>query len=134
MSEQLKFMICDDSRTQRSYIINALDQYDIEFMESSNGKEFITFLDLHEGEFDLCTLDINMEELDGIETLEKLQTMSIKLPPIIIVTTENNKMMVVKAIQMDVEGYLCKPFKPEQLTEQVQSILSQNNKKLCQKD
>jgi two-component system, chemotaxis family, protein-glutamate methylesterase/glutaminase len=78
LTKKLRILIIDDSALFRQKIQLALK--DCEYVEivgtASNGK--IAVDKMSSGEIDLCTLDMEMPELDGLETLKSMREKGIK--------------------------------------------------------
>lgn len=69
-------------------------------------------------------LDIDMPEMTGFEVLaamkEKPETSSI---PVIMLTAQKTKADVGKAIELGVDDYVVKPFRPAELLERIKTHL-----------
>ena len=74
---------------------------------------------------DLILLDINMPEIDGYETLEKLKT-DVRFTdiPVIFLTSQNNKESIIKAMSLGAVDYLTKPFSVPNLVECIECQLN----------
>ena len=76
-----RIAICDDERQFRKRIHDILIEYmnenDIlyEIDEFESGKDFIS-LDINLAKYDIVFLDVNMDELDGMETAQKIRKVS----------------------------------------------------------
>lgn len=79
MSEEIKVLIVDDSRIFRNFIAQALLEDDsIKVIGSVfNGKKAIEFIRDKEWP-DVVTLDIEMPELNGIETLKEINKLNLE--------------------------------------------------------
>ena len=67
---------------------------------------------------DLVLLDIEMPKLNGIETFERMQKFSVKIP-VIFLTASGDKDDVMSAIKLGAVNYLKKPFLPQELLKRV---------------
>ena len=100
----LRIGICDDSADARialkAALERALDRRKGEgaFFEFSSGEGLLRWLEKHAGELDMAFLDIEMGELDGMETARRLRA-------------------VFDGYSVGALGYLMKPPKPERLDE-----------------
>ena len=76
-----RIAICDDERQFRKRIHDILIEYmnenDIlyEIDEFESGKDFIS-LGINLAKYDIVFLDVNMDELDGMETAQKIRKVS----------------------------------------------------------
>jgi len=117
-----KVLVVDDSSTLRRVVSEALSVFEFEIQEADNGHRA---WDCLEGsDFDLVILDWVMPEMDGYELFNKMQEVEkLKKIPVIMLTAENNKDMVLKAIRAGVKHYLTKPFTQENLLARVLQVL-----------
>jgi len=80
--------------------------------EASSGQEAITLaLKLQP---DLITLDLNMQGMDGLETLKIMRDKGVDAR-IIMLTVSDNDEDVVEAIRSGADGYLLKDMDPEEI-------------------
>ena len=84
--------------------------------EASSGKDAIALA--AEYDPDLIVLDLNMQGMDGIETLKQLRDSGVT-SRIIMLTVSDADDDVVAAITNGADGYLLKDMEPEQLLEQI---------------
>lgn len=84
--------------------------------EASSGMDAIALAAEHDP--DLIVLDLNMQGMDGIETLKKLRDSGVT-SRIIMLTVSDADDDVVAAITNGADGYLLKDMEPEQLLEQI---------------
>ncbi len=85
-----------------------------------NGFEALGFL--KQQQVDLLFLDINMDELTGLQLLESLE----KKPAVIITTAHND--YALKGYELNVTDYLLKPFGIERLIQAVEKVFLQLRK------
>jgi two-component system, chemotaxis family, response regulator Rcp1 len=72
---------------------------------------------------DLILLDLNMPRMDGRETLEEIKKdVSLKLIPVVILTTSDSDEDVVKTYTLGASCYITKPVGLEQFSKVVHSI------------
>lgn len=74
---------------------------------------------IHEQSIDLLFIDIEMKELNGIETLTKIRTFNSKLI-VVFVTAHRN--YTEEAIKLNVFNYLLKPIERLELWETIKNI------------
>lgn len=88
--------------------------------EASNGDDAIKLgVDLDP---DLILLDLNMQGMDGLETLSKLREEGVT-SRIVMLTVSDADEDVLEAISRGADGYLLKDMEPEALLEQIQRAL-----------
>lgn len=71
---------------------------------------------------DLILLDLNMQGMDGLETLEKLRAAGVT-SRIVMLTVSDADEDVIAAISKGADGYLLKDMEPEQLLDQIERAL-----------
>lgn len=89
--------------------------------EAGSGAEALEMVS--ETEPDLIILDLNMQGMDGLETLKRLRDEGIT-SRIIMLTVSDSNDDVIKAISQGADGYLLKDSDPEELLEQIKKAAS----------
>ena len=113
-----KVLIVDDNTTNIKFIADTLKELEyISIVFATNGYKAIEIVKSQE--IDLILMDINMPELDGFETVKKMDT-SI---PVIYVTALDDKKSVLKAFDNKGVDYITKPFYPQELISRVTTHL-----------
>lgn len=116
----LRIGICDDSADARialrAALERALDRRKGEgtFFEFSSGEGLLRWVEKHAGELDLVFLDIEMGELDGMETARRLRLADEGLQ-LVFVTGYTD--YVFDGYSVGALGYLMKPPQPDRLDE-----------------
>ena len=87
---------------------------------AGNGK--IAVEKLKKQDFDLVLMDIQMPEMNGIEATQAIRKFS--QIPIIALTANASKQEADKCIKEGMNGYLSKPFKPEDLYQKIMESLT----------
>lgn len=72
---------------------------------------------------DLIILDLNMQGMDGLETLKRLRDEGVT-SRIVMLTVSDSNDDVIKAISLGADGYLLKDSDPEELLEQIKKAAS----------
>lgn len=114
MNPVKKILYADDDLDDKTWVseANRMLNYslDIEFVE--NGREVFEWLDRFKDLPSLIVLDLNMPELDGRQTLQKLKSSAAyKDIPVVIVTTSSNKVDIEICKRLGANLYLVKPDK-----------------------
>ena len=125
--EKDRVFIVDDVESIRTDLKNILKEIGfLNIREAEDGKTALEDLKVHAmlGEpYDLIFLDINMPEINGIQLLKMLRSMNVYSKiPVFIISTENNKDSVVKAISNGATNYILKPYSPRVVAEKVLKI------------
>jgi len=120
MSE-LRTLIVDDSSVMRKIVERSLRQAGLDplvVLEAGSGSEALDLLKAQK--VDLILTDINMPSMDGLEFLRQLRAQNLAPGvPVVMITTESSMKFVQQAIQAGAQGYIRKPFTPEQVKEHV---------------
>ena len=73
---------------------------------------------------DLILLDINMPHLDGYQVMEQLKALNDPLlPPIVILTAQNGKDYLLRALAAGARDFITKPFDRNELLMRVRNLL-----------
>ena len=73
---------------------------------------------------DLILMDIQMPEISGMEALEALKIHRPQIP-VLMVSASTAPDVAVRAKEKGAEGFLLKPFEPEELMQRVNAILGE---------
>jgi two-component system cell cycle response regulator len=119
---QLKILTVDDSRAVRIIVKKAFKTYNVELIEAANGVEGLAAASKETP--DLILLDVTMPVMDGVEMLTKLKAdPGLKNIPVVMLTAEAGREMVLKIAKLGIRDYIVKPFKEDVLTEKVGRII-----------
>jgi PAS domain S-box-containing protein len=107
-----KVLVVDDEKALRTGVKRLLEMENYEVTTAENGTEGIKLGT--ETEFDLAVIDLKMPDFDGIEVLKKIKK---KFPNTIcyIATAYASYETAVEATRLGAQGYIPKPFPPEEL-------------------
>ena len=114
-------LIVDDSSVMRKIVERSLRQAGIslgEVLEASSGVEALKLLGNRR--VDLILSDINMPNMDGLEFLRQLRAQNLAPDvPVVMITTESSEEHVRDAIAAGAQGYIRKPFTPDQVKDRI---------------
>jgi two-component system, chemotaxis family, chemotaxis protein CheY len=123
--KKVSVLIVDDSAVMRKIVERSLRQAGIELervMEADSGASALAVI--HQNLPDMIFSDVNMPTMDGIEFIRQLQGMeSAKGVPVVMITTEGSQTRVMEALSLGAQGYIRKPFTPDQVRAQVVPLL-----------
>ena len=116
-----KILVVDDAKFTRNRISQPLVEAGFEVIQAKNGEEG---LKLFEEQQPQCILtDLLMPVIDGLELIATLRKRGSDVP-IIVVTADIQKTTREKCDELGINGFLTKPFQPEQILEQVEQAVS----------
>jgi two-component system, chemotaxis family, chemotaxis protein CheY len=122
----LTVLIVDDSSVMRKIVERALRQAGLELskvIEAGSGREALTALGRERVQ--LIVSDINMPNMDGLEFLRQVQSQSLaRGAPVVMITTESGEEHVRQALAAGAQGYIRKPFTPDQVRDRVLPLLT----------
>ncbi len=110
----------DDSRAVRTIVSKQVKELGFEVLEAEDGEQGLC--KLKEVVVDLILLDVTMPVLDGPGMLAKLRESGNKTP-VIMLTSESKRSVVAGAMQLGINDYILKPFKPEELRQKILGVL-----------
>jgi len=116
-------LIIDDHPLLRRGISNlvSMDQSFQVVAEASNGTEGLEFaLSLKP---DIILLDLNMEVMDGLQTLKALKATELD-SRIVILTVSDNEKDVVATLRAGADGYLLKDMEPEDMLARLHQVVN----------
>lgn len=111
----MRILIAEDDAASRKLLSAVLERYGYEVIATSNGLEAVEVMRQPNAP-DLVISDWMMPELDGIELVRRLRTISRPLPPyVIMLTTKGERTDIVAGLEAGADDYLVKPFDHDEL-------------------
>ncbi|MCY6482871.1 response regulator [Clostridium aestuarii] len=116
----MKILSVDDSAIIRKIMKMAVEVIEYDFLEAADGEDALKIIEQEYKDIALILLDWNMPGIDGFELLSKLKVEDrFKNIPVMMVTTESEKLNIIKAIQAGAIHYVIKPFTMEEVTKKM---------------
>jgi len=123
-----RVLVVDDSLSMRSVIKKTIRATGIEvdeFYEAANGIEAIDVLKTHW--IDIILIDYNMPGMDGMELLLEIKKDELlKTVPIVVTSVEGSQKRIGEFLENGADGYIKKPFTPEEAREKLSKVLGVN--------
>lgn len=109
-------LIGEDEPVQRKMLATLLTKkLGYKVVAAENGKEVLRQVERSNiGDISVVLLDLNMPEMDGLETLKALRQYRPDLP-VLILTAQDDTALAVQAIKAGASDFIIKPAHPEQL-------------------
>jgi DNA-binding response OmpR family regulator len=115
-----RILTVDDSKAIRSIVGRQVTEIGFDVDEAEDG--LLGLAKLEEVEYDLVILDVTMPNLDGPGMLAKMREQGNKTP-VLMLTSESKRSVMVDVMKSGIEDYILKPFKPEELKAKVLKVL-----------
>jgi two-component system chemotaxis response regulator CheY len=118
-----RVLIVDDSNLTRIRLRKLLEKMGHEIVaEATDGLEGIKKYQVNKP--DLVTMDINMPEMNGVESLKGIREVDPDAA-VIMISTEGQERLIQEVISHGAKYFIIKPFKPMQLLSVVRSVLEE---------
>lgn len=122
MDDKIKILIVDDHQIVLDGLVSLLLPENIFHIQTANnGKEGLRLSD--KNDFDIYLIDISMPVMDGIE-MSKTLLQKKPAAKIIILTTHNDKEIIVEMLHIGVSGYVVKNSSKQELLTAIQKVKS----------
>jgi len=122
-------LIVDDSLPMRGVLkkpLRAAGYGASEFLEADNGESALEVLAAEH--VDIVISDFNMPVMNGLDMLKAMQaTQGMGNIPVIVISTEGSIEKVTQIIDQGADGYVKKPFSPEQIRDLLIELLGEPN-------
>ena len=129
MGTKQQILAVDDNSISLATIEQELEGR-FEVIPINSGIRALQYLKKEEQKPDLILLDIQMAIKDGIETLKEIREMkNCQDIPVIMLTSNANKQMVLTSSKLKISDYVLKPFKKRELSERVGAVLKKTSEK-----
>lgn len=120
-----RILIIDDDEFSRSILRGILEcEPTLEIIEADNGQKALDHL--CDGlRPDLCLVDLVMPEVGGIELIRRIRRdPTLRTLRVAVASGSRNKDQIVALAQLNISGYLLKPFDPSKTLATVQQLLA----------
>lgn len=118
----MRILVVDDMSSMRSIMLHMLKSLGhIDNDEAVNGIQALKML--RSNHYDLLITDLHMPNLDGRQLLEKVRNdEKLHNLPVLMVTCEDDRKVVMSLIAKQVTGFMVKPFNLSALKKQLDWI------------
>jgi two-component system chemotaxis response regulator CheY len=107
-------LVVDDSAVLRIQAGRALTNAGFKVIEAVDGVDGLSKLSAN-SDVALIVCDLNMPRMSGIEFVEALANKGEKFPPIVMLTTEGEPLLIKRALASGARAWMTKPFKADML-------------------
>jgi CheY-like chemotaxis protein/HPt (histidine-containing phosphotransfer) domain-containing protein len=126
-SRSLHVLLAEDNRVNQAVAVRMLERMGHFSVVANNGHEALALLAAQS--FDLVLMDVQMPEMDGLMTTEKIRESERQTQmhmPIIAMTAYAMKGDRERCLEKGMDGYLAKPINRRELEEAIASVVHQS--------
>lgn len=119
-----KHILVVDDMVSNLKALNGILQEDYRVSVVKSGKQTLSFLEKNMP--NLILMDIDMPEMDGVDTVKRIHEIyGEDAVPVIFVTSLSDKETVNRCRQVHAKDYIVKPFKPVYILERIELVLEE---------
>lgn len=119
-TKPLTLLYVEDDELIYKNTITIFERFFDNIIFAENGEEGLSKFE--ENSIDIIISDINMPVMDGITMMEKIKQKGSSVPSVLL-TAHNEKRFLEEAKRLQIEGYLLKPIKLNNLLELFKEII-----------
>lgn len=117
-----KILSIDDSKAVHAFLKECLKDTGHQLTTASNGEDGLKVLSENVTQFDLIFLDWEMPGMNGPEVLEKIKSMGVK-SPVIMLTSKNDMTDIASMLDKGAAEYVLKPFTRDIIIEKIALVM-----------
>jgi PAS domain S-box-containing protein len=122
-----QILLVDDNHVNQKVASEILKKAGVQVVTASSGHEALRLVASSQQPYQLIIMDIQMPDLDGVETTTLLKQNHQNLPPILAMTAYSMKEDRERFINAGMDDYLPKPIRAQVLLEKVAEWLDKSN-------
>lgn len=116
-------LLVDDDDYQHKLMRTLLRDANLELVFATSGTEALALVRRRRP--DLILMDVGLPDIDGVETTRRIKAIDrLGNVPIVMITGNGDKDVVMRAVKAGASGFMVKPFNKDVLIAKVQSCLS----------
>lgn len=127
----MQILIVEDEKNVAESIQHILEKNKHQVQVAKDGQEALDFLELYP--FDLILLDLMLPIYSGYEVLEKMRTMKIDTP-VLILSAKGEVEDKVKGLDLGADDYMSKPFSSKELLARINALSRRKGEMVWQKE
>ncbi len=122
--DKTQVLLIDDNKELLTYLSNMLTEANYQVLTAEDGEQGYNACVQYSP--DIIISDVVMPNVSGLEFVQKIRANdSLKHLPIILLSTQNDKVEQVSGINQGADDYLTKPFIPSELLARLRRIIEQ---------
>ncbi|MFB9234141.1 response regulator transcription factor [Plantactinospora siamensis] len=114
-----RLLLVEDDPEIRRALIRALTELGHVVLHAADGMTGLAMA--HRDPVDLVVLDLGLPDVDGVEVLRMLR--SVSATPVVVATARDDEAAIVGALHHGADDYLCKPFGAAHLDARIRAVL-----------
>jgi signal transduction histidine kinase/CheY-like chemotaxis protein len=121
----LHVLLAEDNSVNQRLVVRLLEKRGHQVILATNGLDALKAMEKHS--FDVVLMDVQMPEMDGLETtaeIRKKEAVSGAHIPVIALTAHAMKGDRERCLDSGMDGYLTKPIRPQELDEVLQTYVT----------
>ena len=122
-----RVLIVDDNEINREVLIHQTKAWKMEAVEVRSGIDALDLLEKNAQSFDLVILDLQMPEIDGLETARRIVSVKEKqhaILPIIMISSSGFILNKTAKQELGIKVFLNKPYRQSDLLEAIRQSLN----------
>ncbi len=120
LSQKTRVLIVDDDASMARYLSTYLSRHNFDVSTVGSGEEAIRMFRVYDPT--LVLLDVAMNGMSGIETLERIKQIKPDVS-VIMLSAQSNPALIFKASKLGADDYISKPFEPKELEVRIAKVL-----------
>jgi two-component system, OmpR family, KDP operon response regulator KdpE len=112
-------LVVEDDPALRRALRTTLRSRDLDAIEAATGEDALVAA--ASGRADVVLLDLGLPDLDGLEVLHRLRSLSDV--PVVVLTARDTQTEKVRALDAGADDYVTKPFDTEELLARIRAAL-----------
>jgi two-component system, sensor histidine kinase and response regulator len=124
---RLRVLVAEDNAVNQQVAVGMLERAGHEARVAANGREVLALLDREA--FDAVLMDVQMPELDGLETTAAIRERERSTGghvPIVALTAHAMKGDAERCLRAGMDAYLAKPLQPRELASAIAGVVGSN--------
>ena len=131
-SPSLTILLAEDNSVNQLFIKKLLEKAGHRVQVASNGESVLKILQANHQHFDLILMDIQMPELDGFETCQRIRQADGILPkfrdiPIIALTAHAEEAYRTRCFSAGMNGFVTKPIRAQDLFQAIDEVMQESH-------
>jgi DNA-binding response OmpR family regulator len=120
----MNILICEDNQLAMKTLMFVLGKEGYDLSTAEDGNKALEFMKMYV--YDLIIVDIHLPFHSGLELIKYLRSDLKRETPVLVLSAFSDLQMQQQAKELGISGYIVKPFKLNDLIEQMRFILKKD--------